>query len=80
MNLTNKDLETILYSLEGYIQGNDDDKLCDELVDICYRIERKLRDEDIIDSQQLEGDISTVRDSDYAECVDSLVDRLESAK
>ena len=80
MTFSKDDLETILYSLEGYIQGNDDDKLCDELVDICYRIERKLRDEDIIDSQQLEGDISTVRDSDYAECVDSLVDRLESAK
>ena len=68
MNFTRHDYETILYSLEGYIQGNDDDKLCDELVDICYRIERKLRDEDIIDSQQLEGDISTVRDSDYIKC------------
>ena len=27
MNLTTKDLETILYSLEGYMQGNDDNKL-----------------------------------------------------
>ena len=44
MNFTRDDYETILYSLEGYIQGNDDDKLCDELVDICYRIERKLKD------------------------------------
>ena len=68
MNFTRHDYETILYSLEGYIQGNDDDKLCDELVDICYRIERKLKDEDIIDSQELEGDISTVRDSDYIKC------------
>ena len=34
----------------------------------------------IIDSQELEGDISTVKDSDYAECVDSLVDRLKSTK
>ncbi len=45
MNFTRHDYETILYSLEGYIQGNDDDKLCDELVDICYRIERKLAED-----------------------------------
>ena len=38
------ELETILYSLEGYIQGNDDNKLCDELVDICYKIEGQLVD------------------------------------
>ena len=44
MNLTKDDLETILYSLEGYIQGNDDSELCERLVDICYRIERKLED------------------------------------
>ena len=78
MTFSKDDLETILYSLEGYIQGNDDDKLCDELVDICYRIERKLKDEDIIDSQQLEGDISTYRDSDYADKVDRLVDNMKT--
>ena len=39
---TKHELETILYSLEGYIQGNDDNKLCDELVDICYKIEGQL--------------------------------------
>ena len=44
MNFTKDDYETILYSLEGYIQGNDDEELCDKLVDICYRIERKLED------------------------------------
>ena len=78
MNFTRHDYETILYSLEWYIQGNDDDKLCDELVDICYRIERKLKDEDIIDSQQLEGDISTYRDSDYSDKVDRLVDNMKT--
>ena len=78
MTFSKDDLETILYSLEGYIQGNDDDKLCDELVDICYRIERKLKDEDIIDSQQLEGDISTIRDTDYAENVDRLVENMKT--
>ena len=42
MNLTTKDLETILYSLEGYMQGNDDNELVEELDDICYRINKKL--------------------------------------
>ena len=78
MNFKRDDLEDILYSLEGYIQGNDDEELCERLEDICYRIDRKLSDYDVIDSQQLEGDISTIRDSDYAECVDTLVDRLKS--
>ena len=42
MNFTTKDLQTILYSLEGYIQGNDDTELVEELEDICYRIDKKL--------------------------------------
>tara|TARA_Y100000590_G_scaffold182446_1_gene207937 strand:+ start:2573 stop:2839 length:267 start_codon:yes stop_codon:yes gene_type:complete len=36
------ELETILYSLEGYIQGNDDIELVEELVNICYKLEAKL--------------------------------------
>ena len=63
---TRNELETILYSLEGYIQGNDDDKLCDELVDICYRIERKLSDMDYTPS------------SDYADKVDRLVENMKT--
>ena len=39
---TKHELETILFSLEGYIQGNDDDKLCDELVVICDKIIEEL--------------------------------------
>ena len=42
MNFTTDDLETILYSLEGYIQGNDDEELVENLEDICYRIDKKL--------------------------------------
>ena len=42
MNFTTKDLQTILYSLEGYMQGNDDNELVEELDDICYRINKKL--------------------------------------
>ena len=44
MNLTNDDLQTILYSLEGYMQGNDDTELVEELEDICYRIDKKLEE------------------------------------
>ena len=78
MNFTKDDYETILYSLEGYIQGNDDEELCDKLVDIFYRIENKLSEYDVIDSQQLEGDISTYRDTDYADKVDRLVDNMKT--
>ena len=66
MNFTKDDLEDILYSLEGYIQGNDDEELCDKLVDICYRIENKLSDMDYTPS------------SDYAENVDRLVDNMKT--
>ena len=67
MNFTRHDYETILYSLEGYIQGNDDEELCDKLVDICYRIERKLSDMDYTPS------------SDYADKVDRLVDNMKTS-
>ena len=40
MNFTTDDLQTILYSLEGYIQGNDDEELVEILEDICYRIDK----------------------------------------
>ena len=43
MNLTNDDLETILYSLEGYMQGNDDNEVVKELDIICDKIEIQLR-------------------------------------
>ena len=66
MNFTKDDLEDILYSLEGYIQGNDDEELCDKLVDICYRIENKLSDLDYTPS------------SDYADKVDRLVDNMKT--
>ena len=74
---TKNELETILYTLEGYIQGNDDDKLCDELVTICDKIVEQLEPPKVtITPQQLEGDISTVRDSDYADKVDTLVGNM----
>ena len=44
LSFSNNELETILYSLEGYIQGNDDIELADELVDICYKLEAQLEE------------------------------------
>ena len=85
---TKHELETILYTLEGYMIGNDDDKLCDELSAICDKISKELPPIVInlpegtnltkvtITPQQLEGDISTVRDSDYADKVDTLVGNM----
>ena len=74
---TKNELETILYTIEGYIQGNDDDKLCDELCVICDKIVEELDPPKVtITPQELEGDISTVRDSDYADKVDTLVGNM----
>ena len=61
---TKHELETILFSLEGYIQGNDDDKLCDELVTICDKIIEEL------------APVGAYTDDDYADKVDTLVDNM----
>ena len=74
---TKHELETILYTLEGYIQGNDDDKLCDELCVICDKIVEQLDPPKVtITPQQLEGDISTVTDDNYGDKVDTLVGNM----
>ena len=39
---TKHELETILYTLEGYLQATDDDKYGDELVRICDKIIQEL--------------------------------------
>ena len=40
LNLTKEELETIIYCLEGYLQGNDDEELSDEIVRICTKVEQ----------------------------------------
>ena len=42
VTLTEDQISTILYVLEGYVQGNDDEELVEKLEDICYRIDKKL--------------------------------------
>ena len=68
---TKHELETILYTLEGYIQGNDDDKLCDELVTICDKIIEELAPAVIITPSKV-----TITDDDYADKVDTFVGNM----
>ena len=71
MMFTKDELETILYSLEGYIQGNDDDKLCDELVTICDKIIEELAPAVTITPSKV-----TITDDDYADKVDTFVGNM----
>ena len=68
---TKHELETILFSLEGYIQGNDDDKLCDELCVICDKIIEELAPAVTITPSKV-----TITDDDYADKVDTLVENM----
>ena len=68
---TKNELETILYTIEGYIQGNDDDKLCDELVTICDKIIEELAPAVTITPSKV-----TITDDDYADKVDTLVGNM----
>jgi len=67
MNFTTKDLQTILYSLEGYVQGNDDHELVEDLEGICYRIQRQIEVQGVNNE-----------DDDYASKVDTLVDKMRT--
>ena len=71
MMFTKHELETILFSLEGYIQGNDDDKLCDELVVICDKIIEELAPAVTITPSKV-----TITDDDYADNVDTFVGNM----
>ena len=69
---TRNELETILYTIEGYIQGNDDDKLCDELCTICDKIIEELEPVDIhVPDKFIESKV--IITDEYADKVDTLV-------
>ena len=70
ITLTEGQISTILYVMEGYLQG--DDKLDDEFVNDCDNI-----------FEQLEGVVDTyyeTRSDDYAEKVDSLIDKMQDSR
>ena len=68
MPFTNTELETILYTLEGYLQSTNDDKYGDELVTICDKIIEELAPPKV-----------TITDDDYADKVDTLVSNMAAS-
>ena len=75
---TRNELETILYTIEGYIQGNDDDKLCDELCTICDKIVEELEPVDIhVPDKFIESKV--IITDEYADKVDTLVASMGSS-
>ena len=74
---TRNELETILYTIEGYIQGNDDDKLCDELCTICDKIVEELEPVEInVPDKFIESKV--IITDEYADKVDTLVASMGS--
>ena len=70
VTLTEGQISTILYVMEGYLQG--DDRLDDEFVNDCDNI-----------FEQLEGVVDTyyeTRSDDYASKVDSLIDKMQDSR
>ena len=70
VTLTEGQISTILYVMEGYLQG--DDKLDDEFVNDCDNI-----------FEQLEGVVDTYYEThsdNYASKVDSLIDRMQNSR
>ena len=73
---TKDELETILYTLEGYMIGNDDDKLCDELSVICDKISKELPPIVINLPEGTNLSKVIITDDDYADKVDTFVDNM----
>ena len=90
VTLSGNEISSILYALEGWIQANDEyyeggdlaldiDNVFEALQEVADSWEGEFAEPKVISSQELEGDISTVRDSDYADKVDTLVDKMGSS-
>ena len=75
---TKDELETILYTIEGYIQGNDDDKLCDELCTISDKIIEELAPvANNVPDKFIESKV--IITDEYADKVDTLVASMGSS-
>ena len=82
LNLTGGQIYTILYIMEGYIQGSDDtnDEQFNEDVDMIFAELQSVTDNYF--AQKEEFNANDVQDCvahnvDYKECVDHLVDSME---
>ena len=87
--LSGNEISSILYALEGWIQANDEyyeggdlaldiDNVFEALQEVADSWQGEFAEPKVISSQELEGDISTYRDSDYADKVDRLVDNMKT--
>ena len=80
VTLSGNEISSILYIMEGYINPSDDYSYDPDFREDVDNIFEKL--EGVADSWEGEfadPKVTTTKD-DYAECVDSLVDRLKSTK
>ena len=88
--LSGDEISSILYALEGWIQANDEyyeggdlaldiDNVFEALQEVADNWKGEFAEPKVISSQELEGDISTIRDTDYAEKVDRLVDNMKTS-
>jgi len=76
VTLTEGQISTILYIMEGYLQGSDDNEDTEFTKD-CDDIFKEL--EGVVDSYY-NVTKCIIDGNDYSECVDTLVDRMKSTK
>ena len=76
MNFTDKEYDLIVFCIRKHLIyfDNEDGKIASNILSTI----RESREEKVISSQELEGDISTIRDSDYSDKVDRLVDNMKT--
>ena len=90
VTLSGNEISSILYALEGWIQANDEyneggdlsldiDNVFEALQEVADSWEGQFAEPKVISSQELEGDISTIRDSDYTDKVDRLVENMKTS-
>ena len=88
VTLSGSEISSILYALEGWIQANDEyneggdlsldiDNVFTALEEVADSWQGEFAEPKVtITPQELEGDISTVTDDDYANKVDTLVGNM----
>ena len=88
VTLSGSEISSILYALEGWIQANDEyneggdlsldiDNVFEALQEVADNWKGQFAEPKVtITPQELEGDISTVTDDDYASKVDTLVGNM----
>jgi len=69
VTLTEGQISTILYVLEGYIQGNDDEELCKDVDNIFEKLEGVVDSYYNVTKCIIDG-------NDYRDCVDTLVENM----